>query len=318
MEGGKFLVKCGSGVIRLLLMGGLQVGCGPRWRSSSTGGELQVQMEARGRRDMKTDHHCCSPFSDHSYSQADCARSTTTDIVYVKINDSSEQEVPLLKEPDESYVDCSERIFTTIEVAWANEDVVHLLAVVNRWAEGDRNAIGVKLWRSSDARGSVLVLTQARKSTEVHVWRYGQQAKEVVLPPEGNHAATILERPGPAAVLPGEWFCTSLSSRNSPDDRPPLIIWTLSELALRMESYYRAQHELRAPLGSEACRAMRRDRSEYFAQRLIAYVQAEVDDIRCAEGISEELRERLLEEKEEELEVCKRRVARQAEREQAG
>lgn len=253
------------------------------------------------------------------HSEIEGARSTTTSIARVKMNLESEQEVDLFKEADESYMDPSMEIFTTLEVAWGNESVTHLLAVVNKWAQSDRNAIGVKVWRSSssDAGASILVLTQARKLTKVHVWRYGSEAQEAVLPNHSGHSVAIVERPGPAAVVPGEWFCLTATTATGEDVPPPPVVWSLSELALEVESWYRAGPIMRVGRGSGAQRITREERISH-AQRRVACAQAEVDDIRSAEGIAEELRVRLLEERERRLAFYRRRVGSEAEREQAG
>ncbi|PWN21227.1 hypothetical protein BCV69DRAFT_282716 [Microstroma glucosiphilum] len=232
------------------------------------------------------------------YYLIDSAGSTTTTIGWVDVND---KEVALLKEPDETYVDRGERICTTIEVAWANENLTHLLAVVSRWAESDSNAIGVKLWYSSHAGASIIVLTQARKSTQVHVWRYGSEAQEAVLSADGNQAAatTVVEHPGPAAVVPGEWFCLAATSRKTRGTPPPPVVWSLSALAANVEHW----QALGAPNQQDERQEQRvaAGRSTTWEQRKSRLLKMEIEDIRQAEGLSDALKESLLADLEEEL-----------------
>lgn len=68
---------------------------------------------------------------------------------------------------------------TVVEVAWSNENVARLIEEVHRWAEAGYNAIGCKIWGSTSAGISILVLARAGNSGQIQVWRVGKQASRL-------------------------------------------------------------------------------------------------------------------------------------------
>lgn len=203
--------------------------------------------------------------------------------------------VSLGKQPDVSY-----NGRTAIEVAWQNENVAILLDEVQAWAHSGRNTIGAKLWFEPAVCASVLVLAQSSMSSEVRVWRFGPSARTALVYRTERSNINIVECAGPAAVFPGEWFCTSRRTRGLP---PPAVVWSLTELGLQMADFTAHEAMDRAADAGNHSEAQR-IHAELMAsegQHDVDFARAELEDIRQAVGIQEELRERLLAEKEDEL-----------------
>jgi hypothetical protein len=227
-------------------------------------------------------------------------RSTTTEIARIELAERPTREVRLLKEPDDCYLGSHRLVSTTVEVAWGNETMEQLLAEVNRWAESGRNAIGLKVWHSSDDGASILVLLQARSSSDVQVWRYGKKAEDSLeLCGARNTALALVERSGPAAIVPGDWFANFGVTEQTYGVDPPPVVWSLSQLAALVEEMVADRVEDEAT-GIERQRILAAREADAM-QREARLTQREINDIRCAEGISEHVREKLLYEKEEHL-----------------
>jgi hypothetical protein len=205
-----------------------------------------------------------------------------------------------MKEPDDCYLGSHRLVSTTVEVAWGNETMEQLLAEVNRWAESGRNAIGLKVWHSSDEGASILVLLQAEDSSDVQVWRYGQKAEDSLeLCGARNTALALVERSGPAAIVPGDWFTIFGATEQTFGVDPPPVIWSLSQLAALIEEMVADRVEDEAT-GIERQRILAAREADAM-QREARLTQREINDIRCADGISDQVREQLLREREEEL-----------------
>lgn len=208
----------------------------------------------------------------------------------------------LQKEPDDCYLDSSRNVTTTVEVAWGNESLAQLLAEVNQWAESGRNAIGLKLWYSADVGPSFVVLLQARHSAEVQVWKYGQNPEQLLSPDlERCTAVAVKERSGPAAIVPGAWFTHFGVTEQTFDVPPPAVVWSLSSIEALVEEAIAYQAEDEAT-GSERQRIVAARNADEL-KRAIRLTQVRISDFRLAEGISEELRQRLLSKQEEMLAI---------------
>lgn len=188
---------------------------------------------------------------------------------------------------------------TVVEVAWSNENVAKLIEEVHRWAEAGRNAIGCKLWSSDSVGISILVVARARDSDRIQVWRFGEQAKQTFVR-QSKNGGDVVEYHGPAAILPGHWFCTRSRCRETRGIPPPPVVFPLSELALEMaENVAMVEAHRRSSTDADA---FHEEMGATYYERESRFAQAEIDDLTLVEGISEELRDRLLDKARETLE----------------
>ncbi|PWN21226.1 hypothetical protein BCV69DRAFT_282715 [Microstroma glucosiphilum] len=239
--------------------------------------------------------------------EVEAGRDSSTEITVTRGTERARTDTTLVKQPDECYLDAADVVFTAVEVSWKNENVARLVDEVHRWAEADCNAVGVKAWDSA-AGASILVVLRARDSDQVQVYRHGAKAQAALVLGTARSAALVIESPGPAAVIPGEWFCRS-DDEEKYGVPPPPVVWSLSALAAYIEHLQANASEQGE---DEERQRIRRERAASLKQRQCRFLEIEIDDVRRAEGISEELRLRLLAEMERKLAGKRRQLALEA------